>query len=164
VTSGCGLVTAKQPQASRVSLRIVVAIWAILLPCVLSACGGNGTSGLTGIGKVPVAHDVAIADCSGHRSVEPVTIVVACADGNQIVEHARWSAWDGTSALGTGVLTTNDCQPTCGAGTFHSREVDLVAKVPVGRDGNQSFSVLVVTPTATREPAIPVIFQLHRGT
>ncbi|MEI7479504.1 MAG: hypothetical protein WCK25_04250 [Actinomycetes bacterium] len=95
--------------------------------------------------------------------MSPVTIVLSCADGNEIVEHARWSAWDATSATGTGVLTTNDFQPTCASGTFHSHNVDLVAKVPVGKRDHQTFSALVVTSASTSTSQVPTVFQLHRG-
>gem|GEM_PF-1428967 len=155
-------VTADLPHSS--SFRRVRLVSCLALVAISSAaCGGNGTSGLTGNGKSPLAGEVAIANCNGERSVSPVTILLSCADGNEIVEHARWSAWDATSATGTGVLTTNDCQPTCTSGKFHSHNVDLVAKVPAGKPGRQNFSVLVVTSAASGTGQVPTIYQLKWG-
>ena len=156
-------VTANLPRHSSSFSRVRLVSCLALVAIFSAACGGNGTSGLTGNGKSPSAGEVSIANCDGDRSVSPVTIVLSCADGNEIVEHARWSAWDATSATGTGVLTTNDCQPTCASGTFHSHNVDLVAKVPVGKRDHQTFAVLVVTSASTSTSQVPKIYQLHRG-
>jgi len=156
-------VTAILPTNNQNIRKVSLVSCLLLVAFVATACGGNRTSGLTGNGKAPLSEQVAIANCNGERSVAPVTIVLSCTDGNAIVEHARWTMWDATSASGTGVLTTNDCQPTCTGGTFHSRNVDLVAKVPVGRSNHQDFSVLVVTRSHANATAVPMIYQLERG-
>ncbi len=154
-------VAANLPEKSK-SRGLLLAGCLSLVALGAAACGGNGTSGLTGNGKAPADHQVAIANCDGERSVAPVTIVLSCTDGNVIVGHARWTTWDTTSAVGTGVLTTNNCQPTCSSGTFTSRDVDLVAKVPLGQPRRPTFSVLVVTKSDDTT-AIPAIYQLQKG-
>lgn len=157
------VVTAHLPHKNNAVRNCFLAACFGLVALTGTACGGNGTSGMTGSGKSPLAGQVAIANCDGERSVSPVTIVLSCADGNEIVSHAQWSTWDAATAVGTGELTTNDCQPTCASGKFHHRNVDLLAKVAIGPAAKQTFSVLIVTRTHGGPTAVPMIYQLHKG-
>jgi hypothetical protein len=73
-----------------------------------------------------------LADCNGKPEVRPARVVFACADYNLYVAKIRWSRWGEQFATGIGVLTGNDCIPSCVAGHFH----DFPAMVIVaGREG-----------------------------
>ena len=133
----------------------------LLVAAGASACGGNGIAGLTGNGSVPTRHEVAIADCTGHRNVRPVTIVLSCADGNALVGNATWSAWGKESATGRGVLRQNACRPTCASSSFTSREVLLYATLPSGPSTSPSFTSLTVTPTGG--DGVPVNYRLKES-
>ena len=138
--------------------RLLAALGLVAL--TLSGCGGQGTSGITGNGQQPKSGEVAVLNCQGDRNVRPVTVVLNCSDGNAIVEHAQWSSWTVTAAEGTGVLSVNDCQPSCTNGHFHNHDVDLVAKVPLGTPSKRNFTVLVTTTSGGGSSAIPTVYQL----
>jgi hypothetical protein len=50
----------------------------------------------------------------------PHRIIIACGDGNFVIDHIRWSWWNDGSARGVGTAHANDCIPFCAAGDFHS--------------------------------------------
>jgi len=52
-------------------------------------------------------------------SVEPAEIVLACADGNALLEDLHWTSWTATSATAVGTFVYNDCTPNCAEGHFH---------------------------------------------
>ncbi|MEI6700169.1 MAG: hypothetical protein WCL38_00230 [Actinomycetota bacterium] len=126
-----------------------------------SGCGGNGIAGLTGNGSIPTQHEAAIVDCTGHRNVRPVTIVLSCADGNAIVGHATWTSWGAATASGKGVLAQNTCVPNCASSSFSSRDVLLYATLPSAAASSPSFTSLTVTPTGG--DGIPVIYRLKES-
>lgn len=72
----------------------------------------------------PKSRSVAVSNC-GHYEVKPDFIMIACADGGNILEHLKWSVWSATSALATGVEEINDCEPSCADGKFHSYPVTV---------------------------------------
>ena len=67
---------------------------------------------------------VAVYNCST-LSVKPATIVLACADANQTLTHLKWTAWGTPRAHATGVLGWNTCTPTCAAGSWRTRKVNV---------------------------------------
>jgi hypothetical protein len=52
-------------------------------------------------------------------SVEPVEIVLACADYGALLEGLHWTSWTATSATAVGTLVYNDCVPNCASGNHH---------------------------------------------
>jgi hypothetical protein len=56
--------------------------------------------GSTGLGKLPAASRYSSARRDGRGWL-------------------HWSSWSNAQANGTGTLWTNDCTPSCGAGTYH---------------------------------------------
>ncbi len=64
-----------------------------------------------------------VADCNQLApapSSHPISIVLACGDGNASLVAINWPSWDSTTAVGTGTYTQNDCTPDCALGTFIS--------------------------------------------
>ena len=64
-------------------------------------------------------------NCAGNPRVQPRQIVLACADGNDVLMKLNWSHW-GAQGLATGSEAINDCTPTCVGGTFHKFPVITV--------------------------------------
>jgi hypothetical protein len=52
-------------------------------------------------------------------SVEPVEIVLTCADYGVLLQGLHWSSWTSASAEAVGTLKYNDCTPNCAMGKFH---------------------------------------------
>jgi len=73
----------------------------------------------------PAASVPVVINCVGNPRVQPHQIVLACADGNDILMKLNWSHW-GAQGLATGSETINDCTPTCVGGTFHKFPVITV--------------------------------------
>ncbi len=72
----------------------------------------------------PVPSPVTVSNC-GHYEVKPGFIMIACADGGNILDHLKWTAWSSTLALATGIERINDCEPSCADGKFHSYPVTV---------------------------------------
>jgi hypothetical protein len=56
------------------------------------------------------------AGCSD-KPIRPTHVALACADGGSITDDLTWTSWTQTQATATGVLTENDCSPSCLNGT-----------------------------------------------
>jgi hypothetical protein len=79
------------------------------------------------------------AECTKPGITKPSTIILACGDGNAVLQKLTWSSWQSHSASGQGSLSQNDCTPDCADGTFHSYPVKVSLADPVPTDGRQYF-------------------------
>lgn len=76
---------------------------------------------VAGVLAIPVATDAAPSqawvnsDCL-HEHYKPKQILIACADGTEILKGLRWSRWTGQQATGTGRDYVVSCNPDCAAG------------------------------------------------
>jgi hypothetical protein len=66
----------------------------------------------------PVVVDARISDCG----VEPLTsrpdqITATCADAGIVATKIDWRYWGPTMASGTGIVSANDCAPSCAEGS-----------------------------------------------
>jgi hypothetical protein len=50
----------------------------------------------------------------------PRSIVVACGDGNLVLQRLVWRGWNRTVATGAGIAKANDCIPYCAVGHFRT--------------------------------------------
>ena len=89
-------------------------------------------------------------------SVEPPSIVVACADDGIGAEHLTWTSWTATTALATGEVWQNDCTPYCAEGTikYYPASVAL-SGVESSRDG-LAFTVMTATYSGAQPNGKPV--------
>mgnify|MGYP003349360050 CR=1 FL=1 len=72
---------------------------------------------------------------------KPTDLVLYCADAGQILSQIKWSSWENDKAVGSGVSTTNDCEPNCAAGTDVVSNVEITLTKPVtSSDGKRVFS------------------------
>ena len=60
--------------------------------------------------------DAVIFQCGGRRSVRPDEIVLSCADRGMILEKLTWHDWGASTATATGVLSEDNCEPSCAGG------------------------------------------------
>ncbi|MCC6831132.1 MAG: hypothetical protein IT200_07270 [Thermoleophilia bacterium] len=75
-------------------------------------------AGLVAAPAAPAADPTLIrADCR-FRTERPAQIVLACGDGNAVLNDLVWNGWGAGTATATGTLGTNTCDPTCAGGTF----------------------------------------------
>lgn len=57
-----------------------------------------------------------VLNCKGRAQTRPRgAFVLACADGNALIEHTSWSAWTAKEAKGTTTFGLNLCKPYCAA-------------------------------------------------
>jgi len=75
-------------------------------------------------------------------SIEPTTIVLACADANALLTHLSWSTWTATGAAATGFFTFNLCRPDCAQGTFISVPARIQLNYPIETSTGQEFATV----------------------
>ena len=102
---------------------ITVAV-AVLLP----TCGANAALGpapatlrSTGVASglsVGLKAGARVLSCLNVPEVRPANYLMSCADANASWKNVRWENWGLKTALGTGDLYQNDCQPNCVSGRF----------------------------------------------
>jgi hypothetical protein len=84
-------------------------------------------------------------DCS-HERFEPKQIVIACADGTEILKNLKWSRWNGREATGTGRDYVVSCNPDCAAGHRTAYPVTVTLSKPTSCKGqvHRAFSHAVL--------------------
>jgi hypothetical protein len=97
----------------------------------------------------------AVEDCGlGASQVRPKSLVLTCADANDLAKDLRWSSWGPTGAYGRGVDTWNACEPYCAASkTWYSTTATFTLTQPVHTSKGWLFERLTVRitgPTAQK--------------
>jgi len=72
-------------------------------------------AGPTGASAASATH---VLTCTGKMASKPSTYTLSCADANAGWTGMTWSRWNGSSAIGRGILRQNDCTPNCVSGKF----------------------------------------------
>jgi hypothetical protein len=57
-----------------------------------------------------------ILTCAEKPTTKPSTYILSCADAGAEWTAMTWSVWNGSSAIGHGILRQNNCVPNCAAG------------------------------------------------
>jgi hypothetical protein len=86
-------------------------------------------------------------DCTT-PNVQPVEIVMSCADRGAILQGLHWTSWTSASAKAVGTLRYNDCTPSCANGQIHyapDTRVTLTAPVR-GAGGQLVWSLVQFSP------------------
>jgi hypothetical protein len=52
---------------------------------------------------------------TGKGLIRPASLTVACADGNNLAKDLSWSKWATSEASAKGIVSWNQCTPTCAA-------------------------------------------------
>ena len=80
---------------------------------------------------MPLGHATAqtrtyvINDCLRLR-IMPRYIMFTCADGGFYMTQGDWTTWHRYRAVGSAVFHSNDCNPSCAGGTFHTMRGRIV--------------------------------------
>jgi hypothetical protein len=74
---------------------------------------------------------------------KPTRIVVACGDGNNRLARIKWESFGTDAASGTATAIVNDCEPNCGAGTFHHFRAVVTLNKPKDCGRYRQFTRLV---------------------
>jgi hypothetical protein len=93
--------------------------------------------------SLPTAAAPLVLSCKpGSKSqVRPKSIEIGCT-GDVSVSAVTWSSWGSTRGNGSGMLTVNNCQPSCATGTVSSSAAFVVVSNPSGG----VFQDVVITP------------------
>jgi hypothetical protein len=75
--------------------------------------------------------------------VEPTSIDIGC-DGDTVISSVTWSSWGSHTAMGSGTLALNNCQPSCTTGGISSSPAFVVLSDPV----KGVFQDVLITPPA----------------
>jgi hypothetical protein len=93
---------------------IAVALGALLLAVAATS---------TAVAKAPPR--VALQDC-WLPSVKPDIVLLACGDGSESFDVARWTRWSPRGARAVGRASINDCTPSCVDGHVHTYRAVLL--------------------------------------
>ena len=95
--------------------RATAVLCATLMIAPIMAIGGVVASSGAG-----AATPVRVLTCAGQVTTKPSTYLLSCADAGAGWDAMTWSAWNGSSATGHGILRQNNCTPDFVAGMFIS--------------------------------------------
>jgi hypothetical protein len=99
-----------------------------------------------------------LLDCQSHAQAQPGTYLLACGDGNNYLTGIHWTSWTAATATATATANTNDCQPNCAAGRFHSYPVTVTLDQAQNRGGqtdSTAYTRITVHYTGDRPAGIP---------
>ena len=71
-------------------------------------------------GARPTVPGMVVAQCTGKPVVEPADFQLDCAHHGEMLEKLTWMSWGASTAVATGVLSENTCEPSCADGRFQS--------------------------------------------
>jgi hypothetical protein len=119
------------------------------LNIALRAASAGGAVATTGTREVP-----AVEDCGlGKGQVRPKSLILTCADGNDLAKDLAWSKWGPNAADATGVDTWNECVPYCAASkTWYSTTATFTLGKPVHTTRGWVFERLTVHITGRTPP------------
>lgn len=115
--------TASAPAASSASPSAVSGSSAVSTPSAVSASATSRASTAPGAST----SQYVLYNCNFKGVVEPATDIMACADGNALLQGLHWATWTPQLASAYGTFVENDCQPSCAGGHFHSYPVVVTA-------------------------------------
>ncbi len=130
--------TAQPPEASPANIGSAGITPANVAPQAASA---GGVVPKTGYEDVP-----AVEDCGlGKSQVRPQSLILTCADGNDLAKGLVWSKWSPSVAYARGVDTWNACVPYCAASkTWYSTAATFTLNKPVHTTRGWLFERLTV--------------------
>lgn len=91
----------------------------------------------------------AVEDCGmGKPKFRPATLILTCADANDLAEKLVWVKWSATGAYATGIDTWNTCVPYCAASkTWDKTSATFTLSHPVKTPVGWLYEKLVVRIT-----------------
>jgi len=86
-----------------------------------------------------------VVSCTNAMQTKPA-IITPSADGAVYIRALTWSAWGGATAVGSGTLERDNCQPSCANGTDvpYPVTVTLSDLTPYG-DGEMAYAIMTIS-------------------
>ncbi len=165
-TAGPAIATAPDadPAAAPAGSTTVPALESIVsLASLVAAQAPEGADLSSRVGAPPKSREARrtyMIEClPGHKTQRARKFMLGCADGNGYLDKLTWSRWGTARAKAVGILTVNDCTPTCVAGTFRSYPVRVNAtkRVSIG-NGKRAYTQLTITLTGKKPADFPARF------
>lgn len=96
-------------------------------PSTTLAPSTAATTTTTALPAQVVTTPTVIAKCQGTPEIRPTTIsALHCGTNADIwIDGLNWTKWDQDSAVGTGTVHLNSCQPSCSAGNYNLEPVTV---------------------------------------
>jgi hypothetical protein len=103
----------------------------------------------------PQSSVLVIDNCYDIGRIEPVSVLIACADGNVEMEGLSWSSWGSRMAFGTGIVDVNNCEPDCADGTFIAYPIRVKLSEPIRAESGELYFTHIRLFYLNRKPANP---------
>lgn len=115
-----------------------IAITAVTAAIPLTANASSARPHASAAGAEPhsATSAYAVYDCANKPQVRPATFDIAC-DGADSLAHLKWSEWDGSRAVASGVDWVDNCTPNCVAGKFFKQNVIVILWRPEAVHGHR---------------------------
>jgi hypothetical protein len=117
--------------------RATAVLGAALMIAPIMAFGGA-----VDLERAGAATPIKVLTCAGKVTEKPSTYCCRAPTRAPDGTPMTWSAWNGSSATGHGILRQNDCTPNCAAGKFiNYRATVTLSKVVSTKKHGELFSV-----------------------
>ena len=128
-------------------VAVVIAVIVVAGAVGLAAC--SGSSSHSSASPPPARYLVCTVPIDGGRdcfhAAQPAEMVITPADAANQIIHIKWSDWGKAEATGTGEQWSDNCDPDCASGTFHSYGTATVtASDPVNVHGTEYYNRVTV--------------------
>ena len=89
-----------------------------------------------------------VVTCTDEMQTEPAVITTS-ADGAVYIKALTWSNWGSATAVGSGTLERDNCQPSCAQGTYapYPATVTLSDLTPYG-NGEMAYATMAISAPA----------------
>jgi len=150
------------PRPPRRVLAVVAAVMLLAIAGIVAAVLASSPSPThnttTGHSSSPAAHGSSsvllagatvcvtpVVSCTNAMQTKPA-IITPSADGAVYVRALTWSDWGGATAVGSGTLERDNCQPSCANGTDvpYPVTVTLSDLTPYG-DGEMAYAIMTIS-------------------
>jgi hypothetical protein len=137
-------------------MKRAAALIAVLLAVVATGCASTPTRAAdAALVQRAAQGKTVVVNCLLKQQTRPSSLILTCADANDVLADLHWVSWGPTAAFATGIEQINDCTPDCAAGKFITYPVlvDLWRPEPLpGHPGTLHFSRVTRVYTANRPP------------
>jgi len=128
------------------AITLPIAALAVTVATVTIPLSANASGAGQAARHVHSRSPYAVYDCGNQPQVRPGSLAIAC-DGADQLANMKWSLWNGTQAVGSGVDYVNNCTPNCVGGKFSKVNVVVVLWRPQpvhGHHGSFGYSKMTL--------------------
>jgi hypothetical protein len=136
-------------------MKRVAVLIAVLLSVAATGCASAPTRATDTALTQRTAPHIVVINCNFKQQTRPSSLILTCADANDVLAGLHWVSWTPAAAFATGIEQINDCTPYCAAGKFINYPVlvNLWRPEPLpGHPGTLYFSRVTRVYTSNRPP------------